>query len=162
MAAPSPTARATPEGLKLDDGFSTLVTIGATVGADTDIKLWEKTVTPPGVDGGDAIETTTMHNTTWRTMTPRSLVTLTEMTFNAAYDPDVYDEVVAMINVETTITVTFPDGSTLAFFGFLKSFDPGECAEGTQPEATVTIVPTNFDSANDVEAAPLMTEVAGT
>lgn len=155
---PTPSERPTPLGIKLDDGYQTLVTIAA----DTDISFWEKTATPPGVDGGDAIETTTMHNTVWRQMASRALRTLTEMTVTAAYDPDVYDEIQAVTNLETTITVTFPDGSTLAFYGYVRSTEFGELAEGTQPEMTVTIQPTNTDPNDRTEQAPVMTEVEGT
>lgn len=158
MAAPTPTTRVAPGGIKLDDGFSTVITIAL----DTDISFWEKTVQPAGIDGGDAIETSTMHNVTWRTMAPRSLKTLTEMSVTAAYDPDLYNQILECINVETTITVEFPDGSTLAFYGFVKSFEPADLSEGEFPEATITIVPTNFDPVNRVEAAPVLTSVAGT
>lgn len=158
MSAPTPTARSTPAGIKMDDGFSSLITLAA----DVDISFWEKTVQPPGIDGGDMIETTTMHNTVWRTGAPRALATLTPMTTRVAYDPDVYDEILAIINDRTTITVTFPDGSTLAFYGYLQKFEPQDMEEGKPPEATVTIVPTNYDPTAHEEAGPVMTEVAGT
>jgi len=67
-----------------------------------------------------------MHNVTYRTFSPRALKTMTEMTTTVAYDPDIYDEILAVINEETTITVTFPDGSTLAFFGYVRVFAPSE------------------------------------
>src|SRR5688572_8154423 len=141
MAAPTPTARQTPSGIMLRDGHSSLVTIGA----DPDCSVWEKTVNPPGVDGGDSIEQTTMHNDDWRTFAPRSLKTLTESTFKASYDPIYFTQLLLLINVRTTITITWREGSTLAFYGYLKAFIPDELAEGTQPEATVTILPTNWD-----------------
>lgn len=158
MAAPTPTPRGTPAGIKLKDGYSAKVTFAA----NATVGLWEKTVKPPGIDGGDAIEQTTMHNTTWRTMAPRSLKTLTEHTFKAAYDPVVYTSLLSIVNVETTVTVAFADGSTIAFFGFLKKFEPDDLEEGKQPEGTATIVPTNFDPVGKVEAAPVVTEVTGT
>ncbi len=158
MAAPDTTARVTPDGIKLDDGFSTQIAFAL----DADIAFWEKNVQPPGLDGGDAIETTTMHNTAWRTMAPRSLTTMTECTVTAAYDPDLYDEILAIINVRGSITVHFPDGSTLDFFGYLRLFEPQDMEEGAQPEANITIQPTNYDPVNNVEAPPVMTEVAGT
>lgn len=157
-AAPTPSTRTTPGGIKLKDGFSTKITFAA----DTDVSFWEKTVKPPGIDGGDAIEQTTMHNIAWRDMAPRQLRTLTESTTEVAYDPKVYTQIVELINRETTITVRFPDGSTLAFYGFLKGFEANDLSEGEQPTATVTIVPTNFDPTNDVEAAPVLTSVEGT
>lgn len=158
MAAPSSTARVAPDGIPLEDGFSTKIAFEH----DPNISFWEKTVKPPGLDGGDAIDITTMHNTTWRTFAARDLKTLTEMSTTVAYDPDVYDEILAIINLEGSITVTFPDGSTLDFFGYLRTFEPNDVSEGSQPEATITIQPTNYDPTNDVEAAPVMTEVSGT
>lgn len=155
---PTPTTRQTPGGIHLEDGHSTKITIAA----DPDVSLWEKTVTPPGVDGGDAIEQTTMHNTTWRPMAPRQLKTLTEVSFTAAYDPDAYNQLVTLINRETTITIRFPDGSTLAFYGFLKSFEPNEMSEGEQPDANCTITPTNADPTTGAESGPVLTSVAGT
>lgn len=159
MAAPTPTPRVVPPGIFLRDGFSSLITFAN----DTDIDLWEKTVKPPGLDGGEKVETTTMHNTTWRTFGPRELITMMAAGMLVAYDPICYDQVIAIINDPTTITVTWMEGSTLAFFGYLQKFEPTDCAEGSQPEATVVIEATNTDHENGwVEAAPVLTSVAGT
>lgn len=159
MAAPTPTPRVVPSGIFLRDGFSSLITFAN----DTDIDLWEKTVKPPGLDGGEKVETSTMHSIAYRTFGPRELITMTPASMLCAYDPIVYDQIVAIINDETTITVTFADGSTLAFYGYLQKFEPTDCAEGSQPEATVTIEVTNTDYANSwVEAGPVLTSVAGT
>lgn len=160
MAAPDPVARQDPSdnGIKLADGFPTKVALTS----DPIIEFWEKTVQPPGIDGGDPIETSTMFNTTWRTMSPRQLKTLTDISIVAAYDPDVYDQIDARLNVETTITVTFPDSSTLAFFGYLRLFEPQDMEEGSQPEANITITPTNWDHINNVEAGFALVETAGT
>lgn len=158
MAVPTPTVRQTPGGRRLLDGFATKVTFAR----DPDVSLWETTVTPPGVDGGDAIDTNTMHNVSWRTMAARALKTLTEFTFTAAYDPDVLNQLLALVNVYDTITVRHPDGSTWAFYGFLRVFQPETHEEGTMPTATVTVQPTNYDYANAVEAGPAVASVAGT
>lgn len=158
MTAPAATPRVDPTGIKLDDGYSTVVTIAL----DPDIAFWEKTVTPPGIDIGDAIDTTTMHNDAWRTKAPRHLKDLTEMTITAAYDPNMFSLALAVCGVPTTITVTFPDGTTYAFYGYFKSFIPQEMSEGEQPEAEITIVPTNYDPVARVEAAPTLTNVSGT
>lgn len=147
-----------PAGIKLDDGYETLIGFAS----HPTVRFWEKTVKPPGIDGGDAIETTTMFNVNLRTSAARKLKTLTEATFTAAYDPKVYDEILSLTNRETTVTVLFSDGSTLAFFGFLRLFEPQDCAEGAQPEANITIHPTNVDPVNHVEADPVLVEVAGT
>ncbi len=158
MAAPTPTARGTPAGIHLEDGYQTLVTFSA----NTTISFWEKTVTPPGMDGGDAIEQSTMHNVRWRTFAARSLITLTEGKVKAAYDPNLYNQLLTNLNQPGTFTITFPDGSTLAFFGYLRMAQQAELVEGTQPEIDITIQPTNFDPVGKVEADPVLTSVAGT
>ena len=145
------TARQTPGGIMLEDGYSTKIAFAA----DPDISFWEKTVTPVGIDGGDAIEITTMHNTSWRTMAARQLKTMTNVSLTVAYDPQVYYQIAALVNVEGLITLHFPDASTIDFYGFLKSFTPSEHAEGTHPEATIEIVPTNRHSTTGVETSPV-------
>lgn len=158
MGAPTPTARVTPAGLKLEDGqFST-----HTFAADPDVGLWEKSVKPPGMDGGDKIDLTNHHNVAYRTSAPRNLKTLTASTFKAFYDPDVYNQLMALINVKTTCTTTFIDGSTLAYFGYLKSVEFDDMVEGTAPECTVTIETTNVDPSDGSEAGPVLTSVSGT
>ena len=143
------TTRGTPEGIPLQDGYSTKIALAAS-GGDT-FSFWEKTVTPPGLDGGDPVDTTTMHNGTYRTMRARSLKTMTPVSGTCLYDPKVYTELLTIINVETTVTVHFADGSSLAFYGYLRSFVPAAAEEGTSPEAEYTIQPTNWDPTSNVE-----------
>ena len=161
MSVPAAGTRATPDGIILADGFSSKIIIGLT--DQDDIEFWEKQITPPAIDGGDAVEQTTMWNATWRTKLPRDLITLDDVVCTVAYDPVVYNEIInSVININTTITVYFSDGSTLAFFGYLKRFEPSALVEGEQPEATVTFVATNIDPDDvTVEAGPTMVEVAG-
>lgn len=159
MAAPATTALGTPAGIRLGDGYQTAIVFARN---DT-VSFWEKSIKPPGMDGGDMIDNTTMRNTTWRTRAPRQLITLTDFTLRAAYDPNVYNQILNdLLNQEGAITIHFPDGSTLDFFGYLQKFEPQEITEGNQPEADITVVPTNWDPANAVEAAPVLTSVSGT
>ena len=158
MAAPTPSAIPTPSGIKLKDGYRCFVTIAT---APT-IGLWTKSATPPGVDGGEPVDQTTMHNDDWVTRAFQQLLDLKESTFKAAYDPAVYTTMVSAANVETTITYHFSDGSTLCFYGGVRMFDFDEMVRGTQPTCTVTFTPTNFDNVNKVEAAPVLTSVEGT
>ena len=158
MAAPTPVARGTPAGLKLKDGQFTKLTFNDL----PTLSVWEKAVKPPGIDGGDPIPQTTHHNVYWRTTAPRALRTLTQSTIKVAYDPNMVNQLESQVNREQGLTVTFPDGSTLAFFGFLKSVEFDDLVEGEQPEATIQIEPTNWDPVNDVEAGPVLTSVAGT
>jgi hypothetical protein len=158
MAAPTPTARGTPSGIPLEDGYQILCTISGS----TTVSFWEKMITPPGLDGGDPIDQTTQHNQDWRTSAPRSLITLGDMTVKAAYDPNVYNLLMAIINDKRTITNRWKDGSTLAFFGWVRSATPDEQSEGKQPEMTIVIHASNFDPTNHVEASPVLTSVSGT
>ncbi len=158
MAAPQTTARAAPAGARLPDGYQTLYAFER---APT-LSVWEKSVKPPGIDGGDAIDITTMHNLDFRTMAARALKTLTQSTFKGAYDPNAINQLMELINASGSITVHYPDGSTLSFFGFLKSVEFDDLVEGTMPEGTFTVVPTNYDPVNHVEAAPVLTSVSGT
>lgn len=136
----------------LKDGFSTTITFSEAPA----VKMEEKSVTPPGVDGGGENDTSTMRNTAWRTRQPRSLKTATEMSFEAAYDPAVYEDIISMVNVNQQITVNWPDGSSLTFWGWLNTFEPGELVEGEQPTATVTIIPSNQDNSG-AEQPPVYT-----
>lgn len=161
MAAPTAVVRVNPSDsgeIPLYDGHGTLVTING----DPNIAFWEKEVQPPGIEAGDEIDTTTMFNTLWRTFIPGSLISMTEITFSAAYDPVLYTQILDQIKVNQGITITFPDGSTVAIWGFLKSFTPQTTSEGEQPVADLTVVATNWDPDNAVEAGPTVVEVAGT
>lgn len=158
MSAPTPTARILPTGRWIGDGHGTLITIAL----DPDIKFWEASVTPPGIEGDNPIDNSTQFNVSWRTLSPRRLRTLTVVQFTANYDPAVYPQVLAVINVPTTITIEFPDGSTLAFYGYMKSFQPGELVDGTRPTATCQIQPTNTDPLTCEEEGPVYTAGTGT
>lgn len=133
------TARSTPGGTKLLDGFPTKIAFAA----DPDVSFWEKTVTPPGRDGGDAIDTTDMFNILYRTKAARSLVDITNGSSTVAYDPAVGAQIDALVNVTGWITIHYPDGSTEDFVGFLKSFIPNEIQEGEQPTAQIEIIVSN-------------------
>lgn len=135
---------------RIDNGYKTVVSLGTT-GA---IKFETKGVKPYGLDGGEAVDTTTMENSVFRTMSPSALKTLTEMTTRGAYAVELFDELNDAINVNQEITITFPDTSTLVFWGFLRVFEPDELVEGTQPEATITITPSN-QNGSGVEVAPV-------
>lgn len=136
-------------GARIDDGFATLIEFSSS----TVVKFWEKSVTPPGIEGGGENDTTTMRNTTWRTKSPKQLMSLTQGSATVAYDPTVLNDIVLMINVNQAISITFPDSSVLTFWGWLDSFKPGEISEGAQPTAEIVLVPSNQD-ANGDEIAP--------
>ncbi len=137
----------------LKDGYQTLIGFDSAPGIALYANIKEKTVTPPGVDNTGSIDITTMRNAQWRTKFPKQLMTLTAMTFTVSYDPGFYASIVAMTGQIDVITVYFPDGSTLAFYGFVDKIIPGENKEGEFPTATMTIEPTNMDE-TDAEVGP--------
>src|SRR5687768_14045955 len=116
MAAPSATVRSAPAGIHLDDGYQTLITCAL----DPDISFKEKTVQPPSIDGGDPIDTTTMHNVDYRTKAPRQLVSHGDGSATVNWAPEVYSQILAVVNRPTTWTYKLPDGSTYAIYGYLQ------------------------------------------
>ena len=159
MAAPTPTTRATPSGIVIPEGFRSLITFAR----KSNIAFWEKSVTSAGLDGGDKIDITTQHNQRVKTFYPRRLFSGSDGSIKVAIDAKAKNDVMnILLNQPDTITELFPDGSTYCYYGYLQKFEMGEFVEGGFPEATVTIVQTNYDHVNRVEALPVFTEVTGT
>ena len=134
------------------DGFSTIISFPS----HPTVAFEEKTLSPPGISGGGPNDTTTMRNTAWRTRQPKFLKTLSESGLEVAWDPAAYDDIVAMCNDNQLITITFPDTSTIEFYGWLDEFSPNAHEEGAQPTANITIQPSNQTDAG-VETAPVYT-----
>ena len=138
--------------VRLDDGFSTIITFENL----PLVKLFEKEVTPPGYTAGGPIETTTMRNTAYRTSAPRQLKSLSPVSATVAYATEAVESIWGQIGVNQLITVTFPDGSTIAFYGWIEEFTPSSHKEGEQPTAKLT-VQTGMRDPNGDEVAPLYT-----
>lgn len=141
--------------LRLDDGFSTLITLANL----PTVHLYEKEVTPPGFDLGGPIDTTTMRNANWRTSAARQLKTLTQVQATVAYATDALEDILAQLGVSQLVTVTFPDGSSLEFYGWIEQFTPSAHKEGEQPTAAITIHPSNRDALG-AESAPVYNDPA--
>ncbi len=158
MSAPTPTAPGTPTGFKMPDGFKALITFAS----KPNISLWEKSVKPPGLDGGEPIDTSTMHNIKYRTAYPRALVTVDDGSANCAYDPDVLADILAQINVPQSITYLYADHTTYCVWGYLGGFKPQGLVEGQMPMAQATFPTTNWDANGKVEAGPVLSPASGT
>lgn len=133
----------------LTDGHPTTVSFAL----NPSIKLKETSVSPPGLDGRGPNNTTTMRNSTWTTQQPKKLKTMTDFSFIAQYNPDVYTAILAMMNTIQAITVTFSDSSSITFQGWINSFQPQDHVEGAMPTATVSVCVSNQTAAG-VETAP--------
>lgn len=127
----------------MDDGFKTTISFAL----QPAVKFWEKEVTPPSLQGGGATATSTMRNNLLRTFAPKKLITMGESSATCAWDPAVYPQLLTMINKNQLITVTFPDGDTVAFWGWLDDFTPGPNVEGEQPTADITVICSNQNDA---------------
>jgi hypothetical protein len=138
---------------RLDDGHATTISFAA----DTGVLLYEKTVTPPGMDAGGEVDTTTMENSSWRTRDPKLLKTLTNAGMVVAYDPAAYTNLMSLVGVNTSVTVTFPDGHTILFKGWLNTFTPGEHVEGERPTAEIEIIPSSTHETTGQPHTPIIT-----
>lgn len=161
MTPPAVITRIAPPGRRLKDGHGpTKATLA--ISADTNLNIWEIEVGLPGYDNGEAIDTTTQWNTDWRTFAARYLNTMTEFQVVGAFDPSIYDEVLALKGVETTFTIHIPDDSTLSFFGYVRTMEFEKMVEGTMPKVTLGIKPTNTDPATGAEEDPVLVSSSGT
>jgi hypothetical protein len=158
MVAPTITTRVRPILPYLGDGFRTLIVFNR----NPSVELWEQTIQPPGMDGGEAVPTTTMLNFVWRTFHPRYLKTMTEMKVKCAYNPKIYVDLLALINIVDSITVRFSNHDHVAFWGFLQKVEPEAIEEGKQPILTATIMPTNTDPNTGQEEEPVFLAATGT
>ena len=158
MADPSYTIRSAPVGIIVEDGQTALVAFER----DPDLSIWETSSQPPGIDNGEEINITSHHNQSWRTFAPRVLKTLTPFTIGFMYDPAAVQQIRDLCGKRGSISFYWPDGSKMAFYGYLKNatFDP--LVDGEPAKGQMVIVPTNYDPVNRVEAGPVMSLVAGT
>jgi hypothetical protein len=143
---------------RIDDGHPTIISFsgeGSGFAGGGASVLWEKEVTPPGISAGGPNDTTTMRNSAWRTKAPKQLLTLTDGSINVAYDPNIYTELVSMVGVNQQITVTYPDSTTLTFWGWIDEFTANPIREGEQPTADMTLVCGNQNAAG-AETAPVV------
>ncbi len=158
MAAPSVTARTVPSGPMMPLGMR--ITIAFALNAS--INFAEKDPQPPGWDGGEPSDITTQFNLVYRTFYPRFLVTMSDSECTVAYNPGLLSSILALLNKNTSVTYHFPDHSAWAFWGYLQKFVPTGFEDGKQPEAKVTIKPTNYDDVNGVEASAIYQSAGGT
>ncbi len=157
--APTPTARGTPAGIDLKEGFPIKLTLSLLPTAG----FREISVKGSGRDGGDEIEITTQHNVTSETYYPRVLKKNDKVTAECAFDPNIISTLESIINNPNNVTTeSLPDGSTYCYWSFLQKVERGEMKKSERPTVTITIVVTNYDPVAHVQAEPVYTDVSGT
>lgn len=132
----------TPGGRALEKGYQCAILLANI----PTVELFERTVQPPGLEGGEKVDISTQHNVTVKTYAPQDLKEVTDSQMVCGYDPACLATLLAQINVPQKITLYFPNGDTWLFDGYLKNFAPNAMSPTAMPEATCTIVATNVDS----------------
>ena len=118
------------------DGQSTTIDLGNST-------LQEITVSPPSISSGGEIDVTSMDNGNWRSKAPKKLHESGEVSFSALYDPAHIGTYLSDVGRNKFITITFANGDTLKFYGWVDSFSPSEISEGEAPTVDVTIIVSN-------------------
>lgn len=157
MAAPSVTTRVVPTGLRLDDGFGSVIAFST----DANLEVWETSVTPAASDGGDPIVTTTHLNASYVTKAAQELIEHDDMILEGAYDPGKRSTFDGHVNLEQSFTQAWPEGSYGAFWGYARRFEFSPLVKGERPLVTITIVITNWDPNLCVEAGPVWHDGTG-
>jgi len=133
------------------EGLGTTLTLGSAT-------MEFVTLSAPGLDGGEALDATTLSNTEWMTRLPQTLKDVPNMSFTGNFIPSEWDSWEAEINVNQSIVISFEyqtvDLDSITFWGYLKSFTPDAGEVGTTWRASSEIVATNMNSSY-VETGPV-------
>lgn len=166
MANPSATARQSPISagyIWIPDGMRTKFTFSLIPNAP----VFEFEVKPSGWDGGEAIEQDNVWLVAYRVFRAQQIMEATESQVRCMYDPYMRHVLKGQINVEKSgsnaqvCTEADYDGTTRAYYGFLRMIEFDNLVKGQKGQATLTIRPTNWDPINNVEVGPVMVNVTG-
>ncbi len=103
------------------------------------ITVYEKSVTPGGTEGGDPIDITTNDNSSQRSFAPPSLTSPTPTSSEVTYDETDLVALEAAVDQSDDIRIEWPDDTTRAKSGWLRSIVPNQMTAGEQPTAAITI-----------------------
>lgn len=133
----------------MDDGFSTTLTLANL----PDAKMYERELVLSGPSMEGPINSTTMRNLQYRTNEAKALKSLPPFSITVAFATELFHFIKEQVGVNQLITVTFPDATTMYFYGWVEEFTPGKMVEGEQSTATLTIHASLVDS-NNLETPP--------
>ena len=111
-------------------------------------------LTLPNFNGGDAPDTTTNSNVTFRSKGSRKFIDIEDMTLTCAFLADDFAALPTLINSEDTLTVTDVEGSTYVFSVRVTSYTAGEMTEEGFPTADVAFT---ILTGVDGDTAPVIT-----
>ena len=116
---------------KLENGFATAsLTTAALAFQVTSVTLPEFTM-------GDAPDTTTNLNTTYRSKGTRQFIEIGDFTLTGAFDQADYTQLPSIMGVEDTLTVTDVQGTTYVATVEPMTYTPSEMTEDGFPTADV-------------------------
>lgn len=151
-------ARVLPTGYKLPEGFKSTIAFSLKPG----LNIWEVDVPVPGAEA-TVINTTTQLNTKWDTKWLSALVDSGEVSGNGGWDPSFYDDYIFLTGAQAgSVTIHAPTNTTHNFWGGLKSFVPQPLRPKQFPLINFTLVNTNYDPVNRVEAGLFTVPSPGT
>ncbi len=94
-------------------------------------------LTLPNFTGGEAPDTTTNKNVTFRSKGKRQFIDIEDLTLTCAFLADDYNTLPTILNTEDTLTVTDVEGSTYVFDVNIMTYTAGEMTEEGFPTADV-------------------------
>lgn len=100
------------------------------------------------------IDNTCLNNTAFITKQPQKLKEIADISFTAFAKIDDYDSINAEVNDNQQMTITVTGVGSIAFYGYLASFEVQEAGVGEALTATGNIVVTNVTDAG-VETGPV-------
>ena len=107
------------------------------------LTIEEVETNPFGFDGDGPINVTTHRNNTLRTQAPKKLKGLTNGGARVMYAHADLAKIWAMMQENQLATITYPDGSTDAVWGFIDKFEPDGAVVGDRPTANIVFEPSN-------------------
>lgn len=114
----------------------------------------ELAVKPPGAKGSGGKNTTNHANTGVQTKAPGKLPEITDMGGTCHFSKTSLGTIMAQLQVNQSIVVTYPGGGTHTVWGWLEEFIPGDFVANQQPTATFKIIVSNRN-ASSVETPPV-------
>ena len=113
----------------------------------------------PGVDGGEPIDVTTLCNTAWITKQAPKLKEVPNWTASLLYIASEYDNIIALINVNSVCVITVPTVATITFYGYIKSFIPQQTGKGAVASANAEFVVSCVKTTDSAETGPVVAEI---
>lgn len=158
MAAPATTVRATPNQVMLHEGYPIKVAFARA----SNICFEEIEVQPMSLKS-DPINTTTQFNTLLDSKDAPAVGEAGDIVLTVSYAAEAWSDIWTKLFLQNgSVTVRYPDGTTIDFYGYLGVFEPQAQKRKEMPTAKITIVVTNWDPVNKVRVNPVETRVTGT